>query len=366
MMLTYRSATTMGVLLLSTMSASATWQKHNEFKIMEDHKVRDDYHSPLPHSYIEAADLPLRWDWRNIDGKSYVTHSLNQHIPQYCGSCWAHGAMSALADRIKIARDATGDDINLSIQYILNCGKSKGGSCWGGSHSGAYEFVKEIGHVPYDTCQTYMACSSDSTEGFCSYVDTTCSKPNQCRTCSTFASMGGSCSEIDYFPNSTIAEYGTYNLMSWNHIHKIKSEIYSRGPVAAGINAEPILDYKGGVVKAQDSPLDYMVNHIVSIVGWDVDKDGDEYWIIRNSWGQYWGELGYVRVMIGKNLLGIESEVAWATPGEFTVTNFPCSEDGSGCVTDDGQGTATQRYRDPSTNVAAVQRALKENRRVAL
>jgi len=35
---------------------------------------------------------------------------------------WAHGALSALADRIKIARNAVGDDINLSIQWVLNCG----------------------------------------------------------------------------------------------------------------------------------------------------------------------------------------------------------------------------------------------------
>ena len=44
--------------------------------------------------------------------------------------------MSALADRIKIARGGVGDDINLSIQYVLNCGGGVAGSCWGGSHSG--------------------------------------------------------------------------------------------------------------------------------------------------------------------------------------------------------------------------------------
>ena len=72
------------------------------------------------------------------------------------------GALSALADRIKIARKGVGDDINLSIQYVLNCGSGVAGSCWGGSHSGAYEFAKTQGFIPYDTCQPYLACSSDS------------------------------------------------------------------------------------------------------------------------------------------------------------------------------------------------------------
>lgn len=54
----------------------------------------------------------------------------------------AHGAASALADRIKIARGAKGPDINLAIQYILNCGGEVAGSCHGGSASGTYEFVK--------------------------------------------------------------------------------------------------------------------------------------------------------------------------------------------------------------------------------
>jgi cathepsin X len=160
------------------------------------------------------------WDWRNIDGRSYTTHSLNQHIPQYCGSCeyskvpvavlfgtkvkflvlttlfihlsvkgWAHGALSSLADRIQVARNATGDEINLSIQYILNCATHQAGSCHGGSHTGVFEFVKEKGFVPYDTCQPYLACSSESTEGFCKYVDTSCTAVNTCKTCDTFGGM---------------------------------------------------------------------------------------------------------------------------------------------------------------------------------
>lgn len=59
-----------------------------------------------------------------------------------------------------------------------------------------------------------------------------------------------------------------------------------------------------------------------------------------------------MRIEMGKNLLGIESEIAWATPGIFTVHNFPCSEDGSGC--NHGHGT----YVDPSSDIEAMQRRL--------
>merc|ERR1711965_16911 len=131
----------------------------------------------------------------------------------------------------------------------------------------------------------YIACSHESTEGFCAHVDTTCTAHNTCRTCSTFSDNGGFCSEIDDYPRATIKEYGNYRL---NH-EAVMAEIYKRGPVAAGINAEPILDYQGGIV-TDDDPDKQMVNHIVSIVGWGTDKEtGTKYWIVRNSWGEYWG-----------------------------------------------------------------------------
>ena len=93
-------------------------------------------------SFNATADMPEAFSWHaHPDGKSYVTKSLNQHIPQYCGSCWAHGAVSALGDRIKIARKAQGADINLSVQHLLNCGDA--GTCYGGSHLKAYEWIHD-------------------------------------------------------------------------------------------------------------------------------------------------------------------------------------------------------------------------------
>lgn len=322
--------------LLAVATASAS-EQFNEIKILEGHTKRSSVISPLPHTYLLEEEIPDNWDWNNVDGKSYLTKSLNQHIPVYCGSCWAHGAVSSLMDRIKIARKGEGQDINLSIQWVLNCGAGKAGSCHGGYHTGVYQLIQEFGYIPYETCQPYLACSSESQEGFCPHIDTSCSAVNTCRTCSGFSDKGGECVELDYFPNATVAEYGEVgdgfmDLFSSQEkkVHQIKAEIYARGPVATTINANPLRDYEGGIL--DDASAGIQTNHIVSITGFGKDeKTGQEYWIIRNSWGEYWGNMGFAKIASGKNMLGMEDHVAWVTPGQFTVENVPCSEDGKMC-----------------------------------
>lgn len=51
-------------------------------------------------------------------------------------------------------------------------------------------------------------------------------------------------------PNATVAEYGTYSILGDPHgiVHKLQSEIYARGPIATGVNAEPLVEYTGGRV----------------------------------------------------------------------------------------------------------------------
>jgi cathepsin X len=73
--------------------------------------------------------------------------------------------------------------------------------------------------------------------------------------------------------------------------------------------------------------------------------------------GQYWGEMGYMRLEAGKNLLGIEGEVAWATPGSFTMHNFPCAENGDNCIID-RPSVSTFLYEDPSNHVHHVHERL--------
>ena len=47
--------------------------------------------SPRPHDVLDVAQLPKDFDWRSVNNTRYVTISRNQHIPHYCGSCWAFG-----------------------------------------------------------------------------------------------------------------------------------------------------------------------------------------------------------------------------------------------------------------------------------
>ena len=85
---------------------------------LNSHKTHLNSNSISTHRYLTEDDLPKEHNWNDHNGKSCITHQINQHIPQYCGSCWAHATASSLADRVKIARKCQGDDINLSIQYV--------------------------------------------------------------------------------------------------------------------------------------------------------------------------------------------------------------------------------------------------------
>eukprot|EP00462_Mataza_sp_D1_P008130 CAMPEP_0175163218 /NCGR_PEP_ID=MMETSP0087-20121206/25621_1 /TAXON_ID=136419 /ORGANISM="Unknown Unknown, Strain D1" /LENGTH=322 /DNA_ID=CAMNT_0016451885 /DNA_START=40 /DNA_END=1008 /DNA_ORIENTATION=+ len=276
-----------------------------------------------PQDYLKTEDLPASWNWGDMNGTSYLTMSRNQHIPQYCGSCWAHGSVSALGDRIKIARKAQGIDINLSVQHILNCGNI--GSCHGGSVIGPYQWIHKLSQtgtgISYETSNPYLACSSESSEGLCQNGDWSCSPANVAKTCSTFTSAGGKCSALSKYPNATIAEFGEIS-----GADAMQKEIYARGPIACGIDAKPLLKYTGGII----SKLGLLTDHVISVTGWGTDSAGTKYWHVRNSWGEYWGEMGYARVAFGS--LALQEDCAWATVKDFTDTdNFPCYEGGENC-----------------------------------
>lgn len=72
--------------------------------------------SPLPHTYLSGKALPKKYDIRNLDGVSYASIDRNQHIPQYCGSCWAQGSSSALSDRLALMTGNRFPEVDLAPQ----------------------------------------------------------------------------------------------------------------------------------------------------------------------------------------------------------------------------------------------------------
>jgi cathepsin X len=250
-----------------------------------------------PQDYIRTEDVPAAFSWRNVSGVNFVTWNRNQHIPQYCGSCWAFGTTSALNDRISIVRKGQWPEVTLAPQSLINC--EGGGDCDGGSHGDAYQYMQQTG-IPDETCVPYQA-----TNGL------PCTPT--CQTCWPSA-KGASCVQVNNFNLFKVDEFDFVS-----GADDMKKEIMARGPIACGVDATDGFDaYTGGIYSEFTFPE---INHIISVVGWGTADDGSQYWIGRNSWGTYWGEGGWFRIVMGNSYynLGIETDCYWATPDVSTI-----------------------------------------------
>lgn len=267
-----------------------------------------------PHAWdvISADELPAVVDWRNMNGVNYVSWNKNQHIPQYCGSCWAQGTTSAIADRFNILNNAMASSpIGLDAQVVVNC--QAGGSCDGGNPAQVYKYAHDYG-LAHSSCEQYTAYNLQGR--MCEAIDI-------CRDCQGPPPAEGddglnNCEAVSH-PVYYISEY--YNLRG---VDQMKAELFQNGPISCGIHAtDEFEQYDGTYIYSQKVRFP-LINHEISVVGYGVDeKTGEEYWIGRNSWGTYWGDYGFFYMAMYEDNLAINTDCVAGIPSYTKPTSIP-------------------------------------------
>lgn len=223
---------------------------------------------PLEYVVNIYDETPESMNWQD---QGAVTPVKNQGS---CGSCWAFSTTGNLEGQSKIVK---GELLSLSEQQLVDCDKIDQG-CNGGLMENAFNYLKDAGGI--------------ETEGDYPYKGT-----------------GATCS---FDQTKAKIKVESFSFVEKNE-DVIKEALFKTGPLAIALNATPLQFYFGGVFhpwKIFCNPE--TLNHGVLIVGYGTSDKGEPYWLVKNSWGQGWGEKGYFRIYRGDNTCGINSYVVSA------------------------------------------------------
>eukprot|EP00794_Sanderia_malayensis_P004561 gene4561-5158_t len=241
-------------------------------------------HNPL---YVgkppKAVDIPEELDWRDYGAVSSVK---GQGI---CGSCYTFSAAGA-AEGAHFLK--TGYLVELSSQQILDCSWGSGNhGCKGGHYAAALSFLYLHGGATFDSYGKYLA-----QEGVCHFNDTL---------------LGAKPDAFAYVPR--------YNDSA------LKRSIAKYGPAAISINVSPMSFkfYSSGIYHDPDC-WPNRTRHSALVIGYG-SENGKEYWIVKNSWSDTWGEKGYMRVAMKGNVCGVTEAPVVALVNHVTF-QFPVKE----------------------------------------
>ncbi len=150
----------------------------------------------------------------------------------------------------------------LSEQVLVDCcGAYNCNGCGGGSAAGPMECAKKIGALSSTVSHPYMAVET----GVCAHQN---------------SEAGAYVSEF-FEPCASGDEACLKSYMGGDSCETFFTTAFKTSIQVI----DSFYDYEGGVYSDDACPTDKH-NHSVGIVGWGTSEEGEDYWIIRNSWGE--------------------------------------------------------------------------------